>query len=388
MSLLRQINAVTAMNVRALRGRVESAIVVVIGMAVVVGVTAAILSIAVGVSHTLDLAKRPGDVVILSENARFINQSNLSRDKVATIIDAPGIKVAADGAPAAWAQANANVPLRTKVGRERFLPLVATSERMFALRPAYRITEGRTFQPGLRELVVGQAARNTIADMDIGAQILLPDGPWTVVGVFATDGGDTEMAGVGDAATLMGAFRRPNFNIVHASVDGDAGLAQLRSAMDADPTLDVRVWTAEEYFTTLLAGQVSLYQGIAYGVGTIMALGTLAAALSIMYAAVSARVVEIATLRAIGFSATAVATSVLVEALLLAGTGASIGAGIAWAVFNNRPADFGGSSFSMILDMKVAIAAAVIAVAVGGLAGLFPAIRAARLPVVMALQAR
>jgi putative ABC transport system permease protein len=196
------------------------------------------------------------------------------------------------------------------------------------------------------------------------------------------------MAGIGDADTLMGAFRRPNFNIVHATVDGDAGLTQLRTALDADPTLDVRVWTAEEYFTTLLAGQVSIYQGIAYGVGTIMALGTLAAALSIMYAAVSARVVEIATLRAIGFSATAVATSVVVEALLLAGAGALIGAGIAWAALNNRAADFGGSMFNMILDMKVAAAAAIIAVTVGGLAGLFPAIRAARLPVLMALQAR
>ncbi|MGE4061837.1 MAG: ABC transporter permease [Rhodospirillaceae bacterium] len=388
MKLFRQIAAITALNLRAMRGRLESSLVVVIGMALVVGVTAAILSIAVGVSHTMDLAKRPGEVLILGENARFIQQSSLSRDKVTAILDAPGIAVAADGRPAAFAQANANIPLRTKAGRERFLPLVATTERLFALRPIYRIIEGRPFQPGLRELVVGQGARNTFAELDIGSQIPLPDGPWTVVGVFATDGGDTEFAGVGDADTLMGAFRRPNFNIVHATVDGEAGFERLRAALDADPTLDVRLWTSEEYFTVLLAGQVSIYEGIAYGVGTIMALGTLAAALSIMYAAVSARLVEIATLRALGFSPTAIATSVLVEALLLAASGALIGAGVAWAALSGRPADFGGAMFHMTLDLKVASVAALIAVLVGSLAGLFPAIRAARLPVVMALQQR
>lgn len=390
MNAIQQTLAVTAMNLKALRGRVESSLVIVIGMAVVVAVTAAIMSLAVGAARSQDVLKRPNEIYVFSENTRFEGQSSISRDKVVKILDAPGIRKGADGNPDAVADATTGVPLRLKAnGRERMFSLRGTSPRIFTYRADHRIVEGRAFQPGLRELVVGKAATGAFQNLGVGAEVRLADGPWTVVGVYATDGGSSEWYGYGDADTLMTAIRRPNFNSVSARVDGEEGLKQLRAALEADPTLDVRVWTAQEYWSYVLAGQVAIYQGIAYGVGAIMGLGTLAAALSIMYAAVGARSVEIATLRAIGFGPGPVAVSVLVEALLLGAAGALIGAAAAWALFNNRmfyTPTWGG--FHLKLDMDVALLAALITVAVGGLAGLFPAIRAARAPIVMALQQR
>jgi putative ABC transport system permease protein len=390
MNTLHQISAITAMNLGAVRGRIPSSLVIVIGMAVVVAVTAAILSLAVGAARSQDVLNRPGEVYIFSENARFEGQSSISREKVVKILDAPGIKRGTDGKPDAVADTTTGVPLRLKANaRERNLSLRGTAERFFEYRPDHRIVEGRTFKPGLRELVVGKAARDGFQGLEIDAQVRLADGPWTIVGVYATDGGSSEWYGYGDADTLMAAIRRPNFNSVSARVDGEVGLEQLRAALDADPTLDVRVWTAQEYWTNVNAAQVSIYQGIAYGVGIIMGLGTLAAALSIMYAAVGARSVEIATLRAIGFRPSAVAISVLVESLLLATTGALIGAAVAWGLFNNRMFSTSGTfGFYLKLDLSIALTAAFIAVLVGSLAGIFPAIRAARLPVVMAFQAR
>jgi putative ABC transport system permease protein len=390
MNMFSQIAAVTGMNLKAIRGRLDSALVIVLGMAIVVGVTAAILSLSVGVERSEDVLNRPNEVYVYSENARFEGQSSISREKVLKILDAPGIRKYADGTPAAIADTTTNVFFRLKANnRERGFMLRGTSPRVFEFRPDHRITEGRMFTPGLRELVVGRAAANAFQNLEMGAEVRLADGPWTVVGIYATDGGPSEWYGYGDADTLMTSIRRPNFNSVTALVEGETGLQQLREALDADPTLDVRVWPGEEYWANYLGPQISIYQGIAYGVGFIMALGTLAAALSIMYAAVSARAVEIATLRAIGFGPGAVATSVVVEAMLLAGTGALIGASTAWALFNGRMfSPSGASGFLLRLDVSVALTAALIAVLVGGLAGLFPAIRAARLPVVMALQAR
>lgn len=390
MNLFQQASAVTLMNLKSLRERAESSLVIVIGMAIVVGVMTSILSLAVGVSHSWDLVKRPGEVYVLSKTARFENQSSLTREKVVKIFDAPGLSRLADGTPAAVADFYFGVPLRMKATRrERSLMVRGTSERFFEYNPRYRVVEGRTFKAGLRELVVGKAARDAFDGVEIGSEIRLADGPWTVVGVYATDGGRTEWAAYGEADTLMAASRRATFNSVSAMLDGEEGLAAFRAALDADPTLDVRVWTTEEFWNTNVGPQVSQFQGIAYGVGAIMALGTLAAALSIMYATVSARLMEIATLRAIGFSASAVAVSVLVEALLLAGSGAVIGAAVAWGVFNNRIFSTSGTEgYYLALDLGVAAAAAVITLLVGSLAGLFPAIRAARLPVATALQVR
>jgi putative ABC transport system permease protein len=307
MNLVQQARAVTVMNLKSLRERAASSLVVVIGMAVVVGVTVSVLSVAVGVSHSWDLVKRPGEVYVLSKTARFENQSSLSREKVVKIFDAPGVKRLADGKPAAVADFYFGVPLRLKTTRrERSLMVRGTSDRFFEYNPLYRIVEGRAFKPGLRELVVGKAASDAFDGVAIGSEIRLADGPWAVVGIYATDGGRTEWAGYGEVDTLMAASRRATFNSMSALLDGEEGLATFRAALDADPTLDVRVWTTEEFWNTNVGPQVAIFQGIAYGVGTIMGLGTLAAALSIMYAAVSARLVEIATLRAIGFSAGAV----------------------------------------------------------------------------------
>ncbi|MGE3332366.1 MAG: ABC transporter permease [Rhodospirillaceae bacterium] len=390
MNMLHQIFAVTAMNLSALRARAASSLVVVIGMAVVVAVTAAIMSLAVGASHSQDAFTRPGEVYIFSENTRFEGPSSISRDKVIKILDAPGIRKGTDGKPDAIADATLTLPLRMKAnGRERPFWLRGTAERFFTYRPDHRIIEGRAFKPGLRELVVGKSASEAFEGLTLGGEVRLADGPWTVVGIYATDGGASEWYGYAEADTFMSAIRRANFNSVSARVDGEEGLKQLREALDADPTLDVRAWTAAEYWSYVLASQVAIYQGIAYGVGIIMGLGTLAAALSIMYAAVGARGVEIATLRAIGFGPGPVAVSVMFEALLLAGTGALLGAGVAFSIFNNRlfysP---GWGAFHMKMDLEVAALAALITILVGGIAGLFPAIRAARAPIVMALQQR
>ena len=254
-----------------------------------------------------------------------------------------------------------------------------------------RIIEGRAFKPGLREIIVGAGVAKLFEGAGVGQTLRMRGSDWTVVGIFqADDANDSEMWA--DAGTAQSSFNRGNgFSAVRVGLESPESLEMLKSALAADPRLAVEVLQEQAYYSAQ-TGQFRATISVLAGVVTfIMALGAIFAALNTMYAAVATRTREIATLRAIGFGAFPVLVSVMVEAIVLAFIGGIVGAFIAWALFDNLSVSTLGQSFTQVVfafrvSLGLVLTGLVIAVVIGFIGGLLPAVRAARMQVTTALR--
>lgn len=392
MSTIKQIVAVSVMNLQSLPQRMGSSCVVVIGIAGVVGVLVSVIAMGTGLTASLIEAGHDDRVFVLSAGANAEGGSSLSADEALTIMDAPGIRRDANGEPMAAAELFVSVNILRKDDNARAGIVVrGVGEHGLEIRSEFELVEGRMYEPGLRELIVGTSARNEFQGLEIGDFVQLRDGPWEIVGVFTTAGNASQGVLMTDAATLQSGYQRPVFNSVRVWLESVDSLETFSDALTTNPSLNVQVITEPDYYAQQAEGVEGLFAVITNFVGGIMALGALFAALNTMYSAVSSRAVEIATLRAIGFGAGGVVGSVLLEALLLAVIGAMIGAAASWLLFNGNTISLGGTGGSLVTEMRVtaAVFGAGVgwALAVGFIGGLFPAVRAARLPVATALRA-
>ncbi len=243
------------------------------------------------------------------------------------------------------------------------------------------------FRPGLRELVVGRAARDRFAGLTVGSNVALSDGDWPVVGVFSNNGDARESEILADAETVLASHKQKQFQSVTARLQSTDAFAGVSKAIKARPDLSLDVHRESDYYRQRSQSASSKVYLLSYVVGGIMALGAIFAGLNSTFTAVRARTREIATLRAIGFGGAPVIGSVMCEALLLAICGAAIGAALAWLVIDGRMASTGGGftsgnvTFRLTVTTLDAAVAAIAAILIGVIAGLFPAIRAARVPV-------
>lgn len=392
MNTIAQIIAVTAMNLRALPQRAASSTVVVIGIAGVVGVLVSVMAMTSALTNSVLDAGRPDRVLVLSNGAEFEGASSLAKDAAQTIAGAPGIGIGADGealaSPELFVAANV---VRRDDGGGTGIAVRGITPRGFNVLSEIELVEGRFFEPGLRELIVGRNARGEFDALEIGDEIQLRDGPWQIVGVFEADGALMEAGLIADASTLQSAYQRPLFNLVRVRLESEASLETFMDALTTNPSISVSVVTEQAYYARQAENLEPLFFVMTNVVGGIMALGALFAALNTMYTAVSNRTTEIATLRAIGFGPSGVVCSVLAESLALAVIGALAGAAIGWALFSGNTISLGGDGGSLVAEMRVTLpvlgAGVVWACVVGGIGGLFPAVRAARLPVAEAVRA-
>jgi putative ABC transport system permease protein len=288
--------------------------------------------------------------------------------------------------------ATVNLP-RTDNGLLGALSLRGVTAKALELRSETRLVDGRMFRPGLREVIAGRGAQSRYRNLGVGSRVKFGESEWTVVGAFDSGGGAHDSELLGDLETVLSSYNRTTVNSVTVKLAGPGALEQLSAALTKDPTLSVIVKRETAYYEEQSKSFSGFLTIIAYFVGAIMALGAIFAALNTMYSAVSTRTVEIATLRAIGFGAGAVVMSVIVEALLLSLVGALVGASIAWIFFNgNTVSSLSGAglaqiAFQLRIGMNLVIVGIIWACVVGLIGGLFPAIRAARLPVAAALRA-
>jgi putative ABC transport system permease protein len=264
--------------------------------------------------------------------------------------------------------------------------------KLLELRPELKIIEGRMFNAAVTEVIVGKAAHAQYKGLNVGDNVTSRGANWTVVGVFDTGGDAHESSLMADAETLISIDQRGAFQSVTALLESPASFQSFKDSLIGNPGLSVDVVREREYYQQQSKTMTTVIKVIAYVVGGIMAVGAVFAALNTMYSAVSARLQEIATLRALGFGSTAMVMSVLAEALVLALIGGVIGALIAWLFFNgNTVSTSGGGMGQMVFALSVSpqlmILGIVWACLIGVLGGLFPAMRAARLPVAMALRA-
>jgi putative ABC transport system permease protein len=272
--------------------------------------------------------------------------------------------------------------------------LRGVGQQVQKLRPELKILEGRMFAPAVNEVIVGKSANAQFKGLDIGDRITTRGATWTVVGIFTTGGDVHESELMADVVTVNSAERRGGFQSVVIMLESPQAFQQFKDSLTSNPALAVDVHREREYYKkqSETIGRIIFY--IAYIVGGIMAVGAIFGALNTMYSAVSARIREIATLRALGFGSAAMVLSVLAEALLLALIGGAIGALLAWLFFNGHVVSTsggGGAATQLVFELTVSPQLVVVGItwacAIGLIGGLFPAVRAARLPVAEALRA-
>ena len=394
MKILRQIFAVTGINLGSIPQRWGASLVVVAGIAGVVGVLVSILALGQAYERTLAATGRADRAVITSKGAWNESNSSLPRDTIVAIEDAPGIRKNAQGKPILSEEVLTQVPAHAISDDViKNVSLRGIGPQAMALRPEIHLVQGRMFRPGLHELIVGVPLQSQFKQMAVGDQLSFRDSPWTIVGSFATTGGSGHDSEVfGDAPTLMSSFHRVTYQSITVQLTSPAALKTLNKAIAANPSLSVDVHAEDQYFAQQSQGLTKLLNMVGYFIGGIMAVGAVFAALNTMYAAVSAQSLQIATLRAIGFNAGAVLVAVFLEALLLSLAGALLGTAVAWLLFSGHSLNMiAGSQSQLVFTLHVTFQLAVLgivwALVIGFLGGIFPAIRAARLPVATALRA-
>jgi putative ABC transport system permease protein len=386
MNLASQVLAVTAMNLRGIPQRLGNSLVIVVGIAGVVAVLISVLAMSSGFRRTIKGDASADRAIVLSRGATAENESGLSRENVAAVMNALGIRHDARDRPIVSAEVILVAPVaRKRDNSDVNVTLRGVGPHYFPMRPELKLTSGRLFHAGKQELLVGASAGGQFAGLELGNQIRLQDGDWTVVGTFAGGNGSRESEVIADAQTVMSAYKLEAVNSVSVLLDSESSFSGFKDALAEDLTLSVDVRTEPEYLATASSAVNRMLRIIAYAIGSIMALGALFGALNSMHSAVAARTVEIATLRAIGFSSTGVAIAVLMEALLLALGGAVAGVAIAYAAFNGATiSTLGGALwdsqlvYSLSITPSLVVISILIACALGLLGGIFPAIRAAR----------
>jgi putative ABC transport system permease protein len=395
MAAVNQVVQVTLVNVRTIPQRLGTSLVVVIGIAGVVGVLVSVLAMAEGFRHTLASTGRPDRVILLRAGSDSELSSGVPRDQAVLLGHLPGVRRDDRGRPLASAELMVMVDLPRRGETDpNNVPFRGVQPGAFAIRDELRLVAGRHFERGVREVIVGRKAAEQFAGLDVGSRIAFRDSDWTVVGTFETGGDVHESEIWADAEVAMSAFRRTGYQSVTAALaDGSAGgLAAFTDAVQRDRRLAISVFREPEYYAKQATVLSNLINVMGYTVAGFMAVGAMFGALNSMYSAIASRQVEIATLRAIGFGGAPVVVSVMIEALLLALVGGAVGGALAYVYCDGASlSTLNFNTFSQVaFEFRVTPAllgrGVLWALVIGAAGGLLPAIRAARLPVTVALR--
>lgn len=390
--MLSQIWTVIVMNVLSLPRRLWMSLAAVLAVSVVVAVLLSFLAMSNGFSKTLSGAGSDEVAIVTRTGSQSELNSVLGRDTVNIIADGPGIAKTADGLPFYSAELYVIVDaLRRSNGGKANIPMRGISPIGFDLRERVDIVEGRMFASGTNELIVGQGALGQFSGFELGKEVTFGKTTWTVVGVFSTGGNAFESELWADARMVQDLFNRGNsFQTMRIKLATPGDISGLLELAENDPRLIVDITTEADYF----ASQGEALEGIAvFGwiVSIVMSLGALAGALNTMYTSVANRAGEIATLRAIGFSNVSAFFGTLAESVVLSVIGGLVGATLSYLAMDGFTTATMGASFTQVvftfeLSSELFQNGIMLALAIGLIGGVFPAFRAARLPVIVAFR--
>jgi len=393
MNWISQITAITWFGLCTIPRRKGSAITAAFGIAGVVAVFVGVLSIAQGFRRAVTSTGRDDIAIVLRDGAPNEMSSGLSRDDARLVKDAPGV-ARNNGAAVASAELFViiDVPKRS-TGTDANVPFRGIEAAAPAVRGNVKITQGRMFERGRNEVIAGMTAAREFAGLDVGKTIKLGRTEWNVVGVFSAGGGVAESELWTDTTVLQAAYQRgESYQSVCAKLASAGTFQEFKDALTTNPQLKVKVVRQAEFYADQSTMTTNFITGLGTVIALMMALGALLGALNTMYNAVASRGREIATLRALGFGAAPVVCSVLIESLALALTGGIIGGLAAYLAFDGYGAatmnfqTWSQIAFAFAVTPKLLFTAILLAAAIGLLGGLFPAIRAARLPIAGALR--
>jgi len=389
-----QLFSITFFNLRTIPERKGSAAATAFGIAGVVGVLVGVLAIAEGFRRTMTASGQPDLAIILRSGADSEMTSGLSREEVRLISDAPGVARNAQG-PLTSAELFViiDLPKRGLPNSSANVPLRGVDTHAAEVRGNVQIVQGRTFEAGKNEIIVGSGAAREFAGLDLGRELKIGQNLWHIVGIFTAGGGLPESEIWTDSAVLMPAYHRDDsYQSVYAKLQSAESFTAFKDALTANPQLKVKVSRLSDFYAEQSTVVTDFINHIGVFIASMMALGALFGALNTMYGAVSSRTREISTLRALGFSASPIILSVLIESVVLALIGGAVGAGAAYLAFDGLTTaminfqTFSQVTFAFAVTPRLLVQAVIWASVLGLIGGFFPAIRAARIPIAIGLR--
>jgi putative ABC transport system permease protein len=385
---LRQILVVSWLNFKGLRRRPWSSLVIVASVACVVTVLVSVLSLTAGIRRSYMREGGTERILVLSAGASNLNNSQLPIETVNVVMNSPGVKKTADGVPLADQEVISNLPAAKKYsGLGATLTVRGFGPKGLLLHPNLRIIAGRMFRSGTNEAIVGIGAQRQFADLAVGNSVRLQKGSWPIVGTFEADGDILEGQLIGDASQIMPAVGRKAYSTVVLDLASADQFGRFKYDLALNPNLKVTAERQSDYYARTTGRFSGFFDTVAFVLGGLMAVGAVFGTINTLYSAVSTRSREIATLRALGFSAVAVAASVILEALFLSLTGAIIGASSAWELFNDQQKVLGSNVFSLSVTFSLAGIGIIFAVTIALIGAALPSVRAAKVPIPTALRA-
>lgn len=390
---LGQVAAATKFGLLSIPQRVGAVLAAVMGICGVVAVLVGVLSIAEGFASVMRATGSPDAVIVMRSGADSEMVSGLSREQTRIIADGPGLARSAAGvAASAELSVIINLPKRS-TGTDANVPFRGVDPAAFRVRDGFKMVQGRPFEPGKNEVIVGAGAASEFAGLELGGTVEVGRYRWPVVGIFTCNGSAFESEIWTDASVLQAAYERgDSYQAVYGRLNSAGDFAAFKDALTTDPRLNVKVLRQSEFFAEQSTMITRLITSLGVLIAGLMAVGAVFGALNTMYSSVSARTREIATLRALGFGASAVVTSILLEALLMALVGGAVGATLAYFIFNGfQTATMNWQSFSQVtfafrVTPELLVRGIGWAAGIGLIGGLLPAVRAARMPVAAALR--
>jgi putative ABC transport system permease protein len=380
-------------NLRNVRVRWQVTLLAIVGIALVVAVFAVLMSMSEGFKAALRSTGRPDNAIVVQRGSSSEMTSGVPlADRNMIMVDERVARDAAGQPIASWELVVVIGLPRITDGQPANVTLRAVTPRAFDVRGGIKVVEGRSFTPGLDEVIVGRKLTKRIAGLAIGRDVRYQQKLFRIVGLFESEGAAFESEIWGDYDTFSAIFQRGGgSNSLVLRMKDPATIPELDKFVRAQPQMQLQALSERKYYEEQ-AGQLSkALTALANFVALVMGIGAVFGAINTMYAIVSARTREIGTLRALGFSRRSILTSFLIESVILALIGGAIGCLLAFpmngfSTGTGQTQSFSEIAFNFRITPGIVLVGMTFAVVMGVLGGLLPALRGARMPITSALR--
>jgi putative ABC transport system permease protein len=380
-------------NVRNVRVRWQLTLLAVFGIALVVAVFTVLMAMSAGFERALRSTGRTDNAIVVQRGSGSELTSAVPlADRNMIVVDDRVARDASGRPMASWDWVIVLGLPRRSDGQPANVTLRAVTPSAFEVRGGIRIVEGRTFTPGLDEVIVGKKLPDRIRGLELGGDVRYQQKRFKIVGYFQSTGGAFESEIWGDFDTFGAIFRRgAGSSSVVLRMKDPATIPELDRWIRAQPQMQLQAVQERRYYEDQAGPLSRTLRTLASFVAIVMGIGAVFGAINTMYAIVAARTREIGTLRALGFSRRSILVAFLIESVILALVGGLIGCVLAvpmngFSTGTGQTQSFSEIAFAFRITPQIVATSMLLAVLMGALGGLLPALRGARLPITQALR--
>jgi ABC-type lipoprotein release transport system permease subunit len=378
-------------NIQNLKARGVSTIMSVFGIGIVIAVMLSMIGLYNGVKKATTTTASKDSMMVLREGAQAEVSSWVTKEAYRIIRALPGIQKDTKGEP----MISPEIVIAFKIPKKdnpkgSNISVRGVTQNAFVMRPYVHLIQGRMFHPGSSEVIVARRIRDRFENTNLGDTFKFGPQQWHVVGIFEAPNSAFASEIWADVDFLGQARKRTAYSSLLVKPVDRASFESIKAAIKNDNRLKLQVKSESQYYneqTTGLLGIVILV----FIVALFMVAAAILATMNTMFAAVSSRKKELATLRAIGYKRRQILLAIVIESAFVAFLGGVAGILLAlpvnfistgtinWATFSEV-------AFNFDVDRGVALMGLVLAVVSGVIGGLIPAAGAARMPITQALR--